>query len=390
MNQPFSAAPSPGEPRILWITERYPPDPGGMAVSCERKVKGLRSNNLALDVLAFTENPAIGKVREEDRDGGTDWFLPRAANPGTIAELGFVLVRGRHQRRPYSHVVGFGAGLSGFIAVTYAAWLGLPSLVLVRGNDFDRDWFDPRRGYWVREALARATVIGTVSIEMAERVRALFPGRDVRWTVNGVDAGRWELIGSDRARRDRARAELGDNGRRIVGVFGELKYKKRVPLFLAALRDTGLMDKVGLLAVGRLDEETTQILADPALAPKNHHVSFSPREELAGLYAACDYVALPSLFEGMPNVLLEAMAAGAVPIASTAGAMPEMVEDGVTGFLFPAEDRDRAAEAIGRALALTDDELAAMAGRASQSVRERFSVERELRELREILLGGGA
>jgi glycosyltransferase involved in cell wall biosynthesis len=107
---------------------------------------------------------------------------------------------------------------------------------------------------------------------------------------------------------------------------------------------------------------------------------------LPGLYKACDFVALPSHFDGMPNVLLEAMALGVVPIVSDAGAMGEIVEDGLTGFVFPADDRRGAAEATARALRLNAAEQAVMARRASDSVSEKFSLEREANALCEVLL----
>ena len=162
-----------------------------------------------------------------------------------------------------------------------------------------------------------------------------------------------------------------------------------MPLFLAALRDAGLVPRAGLLIVGRMDEETRQILADPAIAPLSHAIPFSPPEKLPGLYAACDFVALPSLFEGMPNVLLEAMASGCVPIVSDAGAMGDIVGDGKTGFVFPAENRDAAARAAARAFALDDKKLAAMSKRAKELIRKEFSPEKETDALMELLFGGG-
>ena len=200
-----------------------------------------------------------------------------------------------------------------------------------------------------------------------------------------MDASTWELLPADHQARDEIRTELGADGRRVVGLFGELKFKKRVPLWLAALRDAGLVDRVGLLVVGRTDEETRQLLDDPVLAPLHRRISFRRRENLPGLYAACDFIALPSLFEGMPNVLLEAMAAGVVPIASDAGALGEVVVDGETGFLFPAEDRTAAAEATARALAMSNEELAAMAQRVRAHATTNFSVERELDVLTEMI-----
>jgi glycosyltransferase involved in cell wall biosynthesis len=230
----------------------------------------------------------------------------------------------------------------------------------------------------VRAAVARAAVIGAVAPEKVDRIRSLYPGKDVRFTPNSVDVSAWELLAPDRARRDEVRAELARDGRRVVGLFGEMKFKKRAPLWLAALRDAGLVERVGLLVVGRLDEETMQILDDPALAPLHHRIPFCSQDKLAGLYAACDFVVLPSLFEGMPNVLLEAMAAGAVPIASNTGAMPAVIEHGKSGFLFPAEDRAGAAEVTAQALSLSDTELTVMSQAARARVAKEFSPQHEL------------
>jgi glycosyltransferase involved in cell wall biosynthesis len=350
-----------------------------MAASCDRIVRGLRRRGARVDVLVFTRDPGPEAPRVEARDGGgRDVFVAAGASPGTAAELGWSLLRPRGVGPAHEVVVGFGASFPGAVAAGYAAWLGLPSVVLVRGNDFDRDLFESRRGLWVRESLARATVVGAVSPEKVDRIKALFPGAEVVWTPNGIDAGSWALLPPDRERRDELRHALCGGGRRLVGVFGELKFKKRIPLLLGALRDAGLRERASLLAVGQLDAETTQLFADPALAPEHRHVPYTEREEMAGFYAACDFAAFPSAFEGMPNAMLEAMAAGAVPIASDAGAMPAVIEDGVTGFLFPAEDRAGAAAALRRAFALPAGELRKMAERARERVARDFSCEREL------------
>ena len=358
-------------------------------MSCARQVSGLRRRDVALDVIALGEpGPGVAVLRVA-RDGGADLHVTRGPSAGLAEQRIWGIVQRQHAQQPYTLVAGFGANLPGYVAVAFAAWLGLPSLVSVRGNDFDRDLFDPRRGWMVREALSRATVVGAVSPEKVRRIRAMFPDADVRWTPNGVDVSQWELLPGDRAVRDEVRSILAVEGRRVVGLFGELKYKKRIPLWLGALRDAGLAGRVGLLIVGRLDGETQQIHDDPALAPLHHRVSFSNTGKLPGLYAACDYTAIPSMYEGMPNVLLEAMAAGVVPIVSDAGAMAEIVADGATGFVFPAEDRAAAAEATRRALALSDADLADMKARAQCHVRESFSPERELDVLWEAIGGRG-
>lgn len=375
--------------RILWITERYPPATGGMAESCWRMARGLRGRDVLLDVLVFSGEPFREGITKIARDGGADFHLKAGKASGLSAQVAWSLVMGQHAVRPYTTVVGFGAGFPGFLSVTYAAWLGLPSLVLVRGNDLDRDWFDPRRGLWVREALFRASAIGAVSREKVAKIKSLFPAQEVRFLPNGVDPPEWEPLPSDRARCHEVRKALAPAGRRVVGLFGELKFKKRVSLWLGALRDAGLMERVGLLAVGRLDEETSQILGDPALAPLNLHIPFCRRQDLPGLYAACDFVAIPSLFDGMPNVLLEAMISGAIPIVSDAGGMKDVVLHGETGFLFPAENREAASQVTAQALTLSDEAVGAMREKAKAHVARHFSTEAETERLRDVLLSLG-
>jgi glycogen(starch) synthase len=195
------------------------------------------------------------------------------------------------------------------------------------------------------------------------------------------------LLPQDGRMRDEIRAQLAPDGQKVIGLFGELKHKKGIPFWLGALRDTGLMDRVGLLVVGKwIDDEMSRIISDPVLTPQSVHIPFSDRDRLPGLYKACDFVALPSLFEGMPNVLLEAMALEVVPIVSDAGAMGEVVKDGETGFVFRAEDRSAAAEATARALGLSDSRRKAMGIRARDCVLTNYSFEQEAETLKRILL----
>lgn len=369
--------------RLAWITERYPPVRGGMAASCARQVAGLRKEGIWTDVFAF--GSGTGGAAVEARENGDDLLFPPDDSPGSMPNIAWAHLRERHARNPYTHAVGFGASWSGFVAASFAQWLGVRSLVLVRGNDFDRDWFLPRHGEWLRTALGSASAIGSVAPEKVIRIERSFPGRIVRWTPNGIDAERWMLLPAEERRRDEVRSLLGAPAKRVVGLFGELKFKKRIPLLLEAIRDRRLLDSMSLLAVGELDEETSALLDDPATAPLSVRMPFRSPDELPALYAACDFAALPSAFEGMPNVLLEAMVCGAVPIVSDAGAMSDVVIDRVNGFVFRAENRDSAAEAINAAMALEPDQRAAMSGRAREHVIREFPPEREISAVVELL-----
>lgn len=92
-------------------------------------------------------------------------------------------------------------------------------------------------------------------------------------------------------------------------------------------------------------------------------------------FEGCKLFVLPSRSESMGRVLLEAMACGKPVIGSAVGGIPEIIKDGVNGFLFESENCEMLAERIRRVLA--DDELAARMGEAGyRTAAERYSPER--------------
>lgn len=103
-------------------------------------------------------------------------------------------------------------------------------------------------------------------------------------------------------------------------------------------------------------------------APARDGVSVIPRvrewSEMADLYARHDVFFMPSVTEGSPLALLEAMAAGVPPVAARVGGVPDIVEDGVTGLLFDPFDAGAAAEQLRRLLS-----DAALAGRLGARAR---------------------
>jgi glycosyltransferase involved in cell wall biosynthesis len=97
-------------------------------------------------------------------------------------------------------------------------------------------------------------------------------------------------------------------------------------------------------------------------------------KDLAPYYEAADVVAIPSLSEGSPNVLLEAMAFG-VPVAATrVGGIPEIVAHEDTALLVPARDSAAMAAAIDRLLS-DPGTASALARRARNKVETEYSPE---------------
>jgi glycosyltransferase involved in cell wall biosynthesis len=95
-------------------------------------------------------------------------------------------------------------------------------------------------------------------------------------------------------------------------------------------------------------------------------------ETMAALYRRATAFVMPSLYEPLGVAVLEAMAAGLPCIASTGGALPELIEEGVTGHLVPPGDED-ALLARMRELALSPERCRALGDAGAARYRERFT-----------------
>jgi glycosyltransferase involved in cell wall biosynthesis len=109
-----------------------------------------------------------------------------------------------------------------------------------------------------------------------------------------------------------------------------------------------------------------------SLGVENRVVFLGYRSDVPALLAACDLVVLPSLYEGLPLSLLEAMAAGKPVIASRIGGIDELVADGENGLLVPPADPHALAAAI-RGLLDDPDHARRLAGMGREVVERRFS-----------------
>lgn len=98
------------------------------------------------------------------------------------------------------------------------------------------------------------------------------------------------------------------------------------------------------------------------------------RDDAVALMAQSDVLLMPSLDEGVPNAVQEAMLLGLPVIASTAGGMPEILDNGRTGWALPLEDESAWADVLAR-LAAEPGLRAAIGAAAADHARERFTLE---------------
>jgi glycosyltransferase involved in cell wall biosynthesis len=155
-------------------------------------------------------------------------------------------------------------------------------------------------------------------------------------------------------------------------------------LALRKLARTGrLGDNVRVLLAGRKRDRTYAALLPrllKVLGVTDAVTFLGSVEEMVPLYHAADALVLPSLWEGLPNAVLEAHACGLPAVVSHAANIDRLVLEGESGFEVPTFDHPRLAEALGRIIALDDGERRAMGARGRAHVAEQFGPDRVLAE----------
>ena len=162
----------------------------------------------------------------------------------------------------------------------------------------------------------------------------------------------------------------------VVGFVGRLWPQKRVrDLIWACDIVRNIKPNIRLLIVGDgpLRRDLERYAWDVGMGERT--LFLGERADIAELLQVMDVLVLPSAFEGMPNAVLEAMAAGVPVVASAIAGTREVVQDGHTGFLVPLGDRAALAKRINHLL--EQPQLRRRMGEAGRAyVRQHFTVER--------------
>lgn len=219
--------------------------------------------------------------------------------------------------------------------------------------------------------------------------------RKVSVIPNGVDTERFARAGHWRvpARRE---LEIADDERLLLMV-GRPSPEKNHALVLEALAQSAphLTRPWRLLVVGgEPDGATGRALQDYIRrSGLGAQVRFlAPRADIERYYAACDCLLLASRYEGCPNVVMEAAASGRPVLASRVGDVAHLVQDGISGLLFPADDREALARALLRLDGLSDAALHAMGEAGMALMQAQYGMARMVSrsmELYDALLGTG-
>lgn len=364
-----------GPVKLLFLNYEYPPLGGGAATASRHLIREWAAMGCEVRVLTTHFS---GLPWREEADGALIQRLPalrQRRDRGRIGEMALYMM-GASVAAPLltarwrpDAVLAFNGIPSGPVAWLLHHVTGVPYVVCLRGGDVPGfrcegvDLFHRLLAPWTRSVWRKAAAVTANSAGLADLAGAFMPGLDIPVIPNGVDTTLFHPAGSIRT----------DDGPVRLLAVGRLVAQKGIDVLLDALARPGLggmeLDVVG---DGKWRDALERQAAALGLAGRVRMHGWLDRAVLAEIYRSADAFVLPSRDEGMPNVVLEAMASGLPVVASDVAGARDLVVEGQTGFLVPPEDPDALAAALIR-LSTDAAVRACLGGRGRARVEENFS-----------------
>ena len=363
-------------PRVVIVLPAYLPESyGGAEQQTRRLARALARRGAAVTLLA----PRVARgTPAREREGPVvvrRFHLRAAPNLGGRHFDAFLWWCGcvstwlwRH-RRSYDVIFVVHGRLHAFPAVIAGKWLGKPVLVKPgRGGEAHFDLSVVRRKRLLGPLFARGIARNTTawvanSREIAADLSAWgIPREQVHAIPNGID--------------------LPEDGRRQTGngvvrflSMGRLDAEKAVDQTIRAFAElsTDTPARLTILGDGPCREELEAL--SRRLGQEERIVFTGPVADVTPYLREADVYLSTSLSEGMSNALLEAMSHAVMPVVSRVSGVADVVQEGVTGLVFPPGDESALKARLEESLAMTTEHRRAT-GEAAQTAVYRFSIDR--------------
>lgn len=370
--------------RVCMLSYFFPPSYSGSALQAQALSRSLMEIGVEPTIVSAN---LTGSAASEMLDGVPVRRLPiLKARPMQVPsfELSLATYLWRNRQR-FDIVHAHGAVPHG-IAGPVTRRMGRKSIlkIAMANSDIAFDRQGRMWGAFNRWCAQRFDRYVATSIEARDECLAAgFPPHTVRLIPNGVDTARFRPASSE-AERSRLRASLGMPGGPLVCFVGILDARKNVDGVLRVWARTRARAGCGHLALigpeaggadGGDGAFSRGLRAYVAAHGLGDSVTFAGRRDDVPDWLRCANVFFfPSRREGMPNVVLEAMASGLACVITDIGGSADLVEDRTSGRVFPLEDEEGMANCLAelvREPALT----AALGAKARRHAEERLSLQ---------------
>lgn len=356
--------------RLLFLTENYPPRRGGMSQACDRIVMNLRKENIEVDVAFFCQSMRFKTIQQQN---GKLFSIPLTEGAGHSLNCFWNLINSSDHANSYTHIIAFG-GLVGLLALpVFKAWMKCKAICMLRGNDLDLGLFNANRRQILLDAVSAADAVSVLSSDQIFKLKPFVAQKKLFKIPNGINLYDWQTDETDLNTAQQWRKKNVGQNRLVIGLIGQLKSKKGGKFLISNMLSAKLNENFHLLLIGDLKEDFKLWLDEKKERLNYTALPFLDRWELLSWYPACDFVALPSFYDGMPNVLLEAGALSIPILAAKAGGIPDIMTNSSAGITFYPGDRHDCRRALLNCARSTKETREKMGKKMSKRIKTHFN-----------------
>ena len=349
--------------KVCLTTLEYPPDVGGVGESAQRIAQMLLDFGYEVHVAVFR-----GVFRQEKEKAIADGYRRsscqtaeqngifvhrlKPAIRSSIAQDGdylgdiYLQLKSLHKKYRFDLFHAFFINETGFISTLLAKENNLPVINSVRGADLHKHVFSPQHYGQISWILENSSWTTFVSRDLMNRARVIVP------SLKAKSSAFWNSINPiefDNLPTPKVVDQLQGI---VIGSVGRFRDKKGLEYLLDACSELKSVTDLTLLLVGDFVHKEKgyweQELSNSNLAEQVVITGTISRTEALSYLPYIDIFAIPSLSDGCPNALLEAMLAGKAIVGTKVDAIGEILEDGINGLLVNPYSSEELAIAIAK------------------------------------------
>lgn len=331
--------------RILFVIDSLFPGLGGAESQAVKLAQAMNARNLSVEYLA----PRVSKDgnTESDVDGIPITYIdyPHVKLLGSVVlmiKFAVFLIRRRGQYHcMHIHITRLLAATAGVVRPITK----IPIVTKISGFfEFEGGVLDQRKRLHPVNALMRLAMrnvdyVQTISAETKSKLLdAGFKDSQIALIPNGIDTSQ-------------PASPMPDKDVFTIGYCGRLREVKGVHILLdgfAKFRERHPDADVRVLLAGSGNEEDALLAQVKRLGIAKDIEFLGAIEDTTSFYAELDLYVQPSFAEGLPNAVIEAMHSGRAVVATDIGGNQDLVEEGESGYLFPAGDSDKLGELLSK------------------------------------------
>lgn len=347
--------------RVCITTLEYPPDIGGVGTSVYRIAHMLKQSGYDVHVAVFhskhrkdSDSMIRTGYRTVEDEGIFVHRIRSAVRSDTFAVQDYLSevyaqVRSLHLHYRFDVFHAFFLNETGFLTTLLAREYGVPVINSIRGNDLHKHIFNPKQHGQITWTLEHSDWVTCVSRDLQRRASVLVPGLEKKSTAfwNSIVP-----IDFDQAPVPGLIQELRQNNNTglIVGSVGRFRDKKGIDFLIDACQWVRHEVPITLVLVGdfvpKEKDYWDALIRTHGFSDRIYVTGMMPREEALSFLPHLDVFAIPSIHDGCPNAMLEAMLAGCAVIGTHVDGIGEILSDGVDALVVPPSSSKAIAKAL--------------------------------------------